>query len=201
MTTNFNISLFSRKFAKHFKKNVTGVTAFVNTYIYNEQCMEISNLKTKIKLLEEENKVLRSNKNIGEKDEILLIQKLYNLNYQKKFDQLVNIFGQSAEEGITIINLNTDSPYKSVQDIKKANTSFKADFCILFNKTNCKYYPSIKSGSGANYAILNHTPRNAKIFNSELKNQLNGLDKLIGEYINKINKKQIVEDINILKLK
>lgn len=140
-----------------------------------------------------------SRKNKGERDEIECIKLIYLLNEQKEYDKLVQIFGQDAEEGICLINPNTNRVYNDVSEIKKANNPFiKADIIIKINKTEDIYNTSIKSLNNAPPAILNHTPRCAKVFqNGCLKNELFNIDLLISEYIIKRDDNQISEDIRL----
>ena len=69
-------------------------------------------------------------------------------------------------------------------------------------KTNEIYYSSVKSKNGANPAFLNHTSRNAKIFNpsGSLNKYLPSIDSLLQEYICKRNTKTITEDTYLNKL-
>jgi hypothetical protein len=145
--------------------------------------------------------IIQNNKNIGEKDELLLILKLHNLNHFKNYKELADIFGEEANEGITIINMDTKEKL-NIFNLTKAKSCFKSDVTIKMNKTNNLYNCSIKSKKGANPTILNHTPRNAKVFAKEgiLGNQLGFLDQIINEYIDKRNKKIIGEDIHLIEL-
>ena len=62
----------------------------------------------KIKYNNAKIKILTSNQNKGEKAEVLLLLKLYHLNELEQFDKLIEIFGEEASEGISILNLATD---------------------------------------------------------------------------------------------
>ena len=109
--------------------------------------------------------------------------------------------GEESSEGIQIINLNTNENYNNINEIEKAKSNYKADIGIRMIKTKKIYYPSIKSNSCSNPAILNHTHRNAYVFQKgDLSNELINLDKLIKEYIDKRTKSEINEDCNINKL-
>jgi hypothetical protein len=102
--------------------------------------------------------------NIGEKDEVLSILKLFYYNKSNQYDKLIEIFGDEACEGISIID-ETGCVITDINTINKAKGCLKADVIIKMNKTTKIYTASIKSKNGANPAILNHTPRSAKIFN------------------------------------
>jgi hypothetical protein len=65
--------------------------------------------------------------------------------------------------------MQTKKPYTDINHIKKSHSGSKADISILFIKTNEIKYCSMKSLSGAKPSILNHTPRIAKVFQTELK--------------------------------
>ena len=125
--------------------------------------------------------------NIGETHEIDMKKTLF-IN-QSNIAFLLLIFGDMASEGITL-------PYSIIEQIKKAGTRSKADLEIRFNKTGQIFYASIKSKKGAYPAILNHTPRSAKVFqNGELKEILIFIDILVTEYIEKRKKGIISEDL------
>ena len=127
--------------------------------------------------------------NIGEKHEIDM-KKILFMN-QSNIAFLLLIFGLIASEGITL-------PYISIEQIKKAGTRSKADLEIRFNKTGQIFYASIKSKKGASPAILNHTPRSAKVFQTgELKEILIFIDILVTEYIEKRKKGIFNEDVPI----
>ena len=127
--------------------------------------------------------------NIGEKHEIDM-KKILFMN-QSNIAFLLLIFGLIASEGITL-------PYISIEQIKKAGTRSKADLEIRFNKTGQIFYASIKSKKGASPAILNHTPRCAKVFQTgELKEILIFIDILVTEYIEKRKKGIFNEDVPI----
>ena len=143
-----------------------------------------------------------NNQNIGEKDEVLLLLDLYHLNEMNEFDKLIEIFGEEASEGISILNIDTDDEIVDLNKLSKAPCGYKADCKIRMKKTNNVYSISIKSKNGANPSILNHTPRSAKIFQEGgiLNDHVCCLDKIIQEYIYKRVNKIIGEDTPISKL-
>ena len=139
-------------------------------------------LEKKNKYLSAKKNILTNNKNIGEKDEGLSLLYLYHINETNDFDKLREIFGEEASEGISILNIDTDDEIVDINKLsKKAPCGYKADCKIKMKKTNNVYSISIKSKNGANPSILNHTPRNAKIFQEGciLNNTLSCLDKII----------------------
>lgn len=160
-------------------------------------------------LLEKRNKYLISKINIltnkqnkGEKDEVLLLIELFHLNETRQFDKLTNIFGEEASEGIHILHIDSNDEIVDINDLSKARTCYKADCRIKMKKTLNVYTPSIKSKNGSNPAILNHTPRNARIFqkNGILYDCLTCLDIILKEYIVKRIDKIIGEDTHITNL-
>ena len=159
-------------------------------------------LEKKIKYLLAKINIHTNNLNIGEKDEVLLLLDLYHLNEMNEFDKLIEIFGEEASEGISILNIDTDDEIVDLNKLSKAPCSYKADCKIRMKKTNNVYSISIKSKNGANPSILNHTPRSAKIFQEGgiLNDYVCCLDKIIQEYIYKRVNKIIGEDTPISKL-
>lgn len=165
--------------------------------------------KERNEILEKKNKYLlakinihTNNQNIGEKDEVLLLLDLYHLNEMNEFDKLIEIFGEEASEGISILNIDADDEIVDLNKLSKAPCGYKADCKIRMKKTNNVYNISIKSKNGANPSILNHTPRSAKIFQEGgiLNDHVCCLDKIIQEYIYKRVNKIIGEDTPISKL-
>jgi len=146
--------------------------------------------------------ILENNQNIGEKDEVLLLLKLYHFNEMNEFSKLIEIFGEEASEGIRILNIDTDDEIVDLNKLSKAPCGYKADCKIRMKNTNNVYCISIKSKNGANPSILNHTPRSAKIFKEggRLNNHLPCLDKILQEYIDKRINKIIGEDTPITNL-
>lgn len=165
--------------------------------------------KERNEIIEKKNKYLlakinihTNNQNIGEKDEVLLLLDLYHLNEMNEFDKLIEIFGEEASEGISILNIDTGDEIVDLNKLSKAPCGYKADCKIRMKKTNNVYSISIKSKNGANPSILNHTPRSAKIFQEGgiLNDHVCCLDKIIQEYIYKRVNKIIGEDTPISKL-
>ena len=146
--------------------------------------------------------ILTNNQNRGEKDEVLLLLNLYHINEMNEFDKLIEIFGEEASEGISILNLDTDDEIYDINKLSKAPNGYKADCKIRMKKTNNIYSISIKSKNGANPAILNHTPRSAKIFKEGgiFNDHVSCLDKILQEYIDKRINKIIGEDTPISNL-
>jgi len=164
------------------------------------------NEKKKRENLEKENqyllakiKILTSNQNTGEKDEVLLLVKLFHFNQTKQYDQLIDIFGEEASEGISILNIDTKDEILDINKISKVKRKFKADCMIQMRKTENIYSISIKSKNGANPAIINHTPRSAKVFHEGgiLCDSIDSLDIIMTDYIKKRNTKIIGEDAQI----
>ena len=165
--------------------------------------------KQRNSILEKENKYLlakinirTNNRNRGEKDELLLLLKLYHYNQLNQFDQLIEIFGKEASEGINILNLNTNDEIVDINKLSKAPRDYKADCKIRMKKTKNVYSISIKSKNGANPAIVNHTPRSAKIFQKGgiFYDYILDLVKVLQEYIGKRMNKIIGEDTLITNL-
>lgn len=136
--------------------------------------------------------------NKGEKAEIASKKLLFERKNDVSF--LLPIFGNDSCEGIEIVEIETSIPYTTAEQIKKTKSTSKADIAILFKNTQKIRYCSIKSLSGAKPAILNHTSRNAKAFQTDLQPFLNDIDALAKEYIEKRTQKKIGEDIAFSKL-
>jgi hypothetical protein len=136
--------------------------------------------------------------NKGEKDEIKYKKIIFENKNNIEF--LTTIFGKDACEGIEILNMQTNKPYTDINHIKKSPSGSKADIAILFIKINEIKYCSMKSLSGAKPSILNHTPRSAKIFQTELIQYLSYFDMIAREYNDKRTQKIIGEDIAFCKL-
>jgi hypothetical protein len=146
--------------------------------------------------------ILTNNQNRGEKDEVLLLINLYHFNEMNEFGKLIEIFGEEASEGISILNIDTDDEIDDINKFSKAPRDYKADCKIRMKKTNNIYSISIKSKNGANPSILNHTPRSAEIFKEGgiFNDHVSCLDKIIQEYIDKRINKIIGEDTSISNL-
>jgi hypothetical protein len=136
--------------------------------------------------------IYENSQNIGERDEILLQLRLIHLNNNKNFDELKEIFGEEASEGISILNIDTDDEIDKPNKLSKAPQGAKADCRIRMTKTNNVYNP----------AILNHTPRSAKIFNKGgiFNDLVECLDIIAEEYRNKRGNNLIGEDTLISNL-
>ena len=135
--------------------------------------------------------------NKGEKDEILIINRLFQYNNDRQYNNLTEIFGDEASEGIIIIAPNSKKEITSSHQIKKAASLCKADIIVRMIKDPIiQYNISIKSQNGAKSAILNHTHRNAKVFkeNGLLNQYLPSIDSVSKEYIDKRTQKYIKED-------
>ena len=119
-----------------------------------------------------------------------------------EFDKLIEIFGEEASEGISILNIDTDDEIYDINKLSKAPRGYKADCKIRLKKTNNIYNISIKSKNGANPSILNHTPRSAKIFQEGgiFNKYVSYLDKILQEYIDKRINKIISEDTHVSNL-
>jgi hypothetical protein len=178
------------KIKKNFKK------------LYHKEKESNEILEKKNKYLLARINILTNNKNTGEKDEVLSLLYLYHLNEMNEFDKLIEIFGEEASEGISILNLDTDDEIVDLNKLSKASCGYKADCKIRMKKTNNIHSISIKSKNGANPSILNHTPRSAKIFQEGgiFNDHVSCLDKILQEYIDKRINKIIGEDIPISNL-
>ena len=166
-------------------------------------------LEKRIEILEKRNKyllartnILESSQNIGEKDEVLSLLELFHFDEMNELHKLIEIFGEEASQGISILNIDTDDEIVDINQLSKTPCGYKADCKIRMKKTNNIYRTSIKSKNGANPSILNHTPRSAKIFQEGgiFHNHVSSLDKILEEYIDKRNNKIIGEDIPISNL-
>jgi len=146
--------------------------------------------------------IYNNSHNKGEKDEVLLLLNIFYLNHTQNFHKLVDMFGCDASEGVILIDMNTRIPITDITKLGKAPASFKADCSILLVKPDTVYNASIKSLQCANPAIMNHTPRTAKVFQStgHLSKCVNSLDVVLQEYISKRGAKTIGEDIHLCKL-
>jgi hypothetical protein len=176
----------------------------INDYekLYRDERNKRDNLEKENQYLSAKIKILKSTQNKGEKDEVLLLIELFNFNQTNQYDKLIDIFGEEASEGISICNINTTDEILDINKLSKAKGEFKADCNIQMKKTENIYCISIKSKNGANPAILNHTPRSAKVFQEGgiLCDCIDSLDNILGDYIDKRNKKIIGEDTPITNL-
>jgi hypothetical protein len=186
---------------KQTKPKMFKIKNYKKMYHKEQERNEI--LEKKNKYLLDKINILTNNKNRGEKDEVLLLLNLYHANEMNEFDKLIEIFGEEASEGISILNIDTDDEICDINKLSKAPCGCKADCKIRMKKTKNIYSISIKSKNGANPAILNHTPRSAKIFQDGgifNGHVLSCLDKILQEYIDKRINKIIGEDTPISNL-
>lgn len=160
-----------------------------NFYSLKNKITEL--IKVKNINIEHMSKSIHYNK--GELGEICVVQKLYNLSKE----QLIDIFGEDASEGIEILNMETQLPITNIDLIKKAPSLSKADCLIKFIKTKELIYISIKCQNGSPPTILNHTPRSANVFSTDLKDELNTLDSIINKLNEKRKNNEVGEDIQI----
>lgn len=125
-----------------------------------------------------------SNKNNGEKHELLTVIELLYLNKAKKYDKLVNIFGDQASEGIEILDMGTRAVINNYNQItKKAKSTYKADCIIRMKKTGVRRHISIKSKDSANASIVNVTRRSMVHDNPDLNKYIESLDVLTSQYL------------------
>ena len=126
----------------------------------------------------------KSKQNKGEKAEYNLKKKLFTLNKNGNFKELIKILDQEADEGIILLNLKTKEEIQNIEDIEdKAGKNYKADTMIKMKKTGEIYSISIKCDHGGTPSILNHTPRSANIFQKgSLSSSLSKIDNLIQKY-------------------
>jgi hypothetical protein len=123
--------------------------------------------------------------NLGERGEIASIKYMFHVNELGEYDTLVNIFGNCASDGIRLIDAKSNEIVTDDTKISKTSAHYKADITIKMIKTAEIFNVSIKSTSGGNYAILNHTSRGANVFSDKLLKHLPQLDILVAEYIKK----------------
>ena len=149
-------------------------------------------LNARIAALEKENeyqavqiKVLSNNKNRGERGEVLTKAHLFYLNQIREYGKLVDIFGQDAEEGVTLVDMVKRTDITDINHLAdKAPSGSKSDCCVRMNKNKTVYFVSIKSYTGGNPSIINQTKRDAIVFQEggKLHHCLPALDTIISEY-------------------
>ena len=110
-------------------------TILTHTYIDNCDDTQFNNLKKENQYLLAKINILTNNQNKGEKGEVLLLIELYYLNETKQYDKLIDIFGEEASEGISILNMNTENEILDINELSKAKCGFKADCKIKMKKT------------------------------------------------------------------
>ena len=122
--------------------------------------------------------------NKGEKEEALVLGKLYYWNETHQYHELVEIFGDEAEEGLQLIHMETDVIINGFNQIKKAKGMFKADCIIEFNKTGRRIKPSIKYKNGGVPSVMNHQRRDQPVFQKggPLYYLLPNIDTLVCKY-------------------
>jgi len=171
-----------------------------NAYKQLERKLQIAEYDNR--LLRNENFILQSNTNKGEKDEVRTMQRIFQYNEAKQYSELANIFGPDAQEGVSVINPDTGQVYTDMMHIKKVNSQCKADGIFKMLKTSVVYSCSIKSNACSKHALLNHTPRSAKVFGPTgfLHTHLNHLDVVMKEYIDKRNAGIFTEDVSMNRL-
>ena len=132
--------------------------------------------------------IIKKYNNKGDRDEVLLLSEIFCFSITNQFDKLVEIFGDAAEKGITLINLDDNTIINDFNQIKKAKGKYKADCIIKFIKTGKLIYPSIKSENGGNVSIMNHQRRDQEVFQPGPKGYLNhllpDLDRMVRKYHN-----------------
>lgn len=141
----------------------------------------------------------KAGKNKGEKSEVITIQEIFRFNKDKEYQKLIEIFGNQASEGVTVLDPITKEEIDDPKNIKKAISSCKADCVIRMNDTNQVFYASIKSKDGAKPAIMNHTHRGSNVFKETgvLHGGCANIDKFVQEYIDKRSAFKISEDVSI----
>tara|TARA_X000001036_G_scaffold432765_1_gene469211 strand:- start:1517 stop:2272 length:756 start_codon:yes stop_codon:yes gene_type:complete len=114
--------------------------------------------------------------NKGEQGELDCVQKLRTMS----IEDAVKIFGEEAQEGITIINPKTMLPYDG--NNSKTGSKFKSDVVVRMNKTGNDLYCSIKTVGVANPSIVNVTRRSMFVSNRVLSEFLYSFDILVDKY-------------------
>ena len=119
--------------------------------------------------------------NNGEKGEKRVILEL--LLHKDNTNWLVSHFGDEAAEGIEVIDPANNQTITSMEQIKKAASSIKADIKIKFNSSRRVIGISIKYFHKSNPCIVNCTSRDKFIKNEKLKKYLPALDQVVGQYL------------------
>ena len=88
--------------------------------LYYKEKANNDNLEKINKYLLAKIKILTNNQNKGEKDEVLLLLDLYHTNEMNNSDKLIEIFGEEASEGISILNIDTDDEIDDINKLSKA---------------------------------------------------------------------------------
>lgn len=164
---------------------------------------KLSNISSESTELKKKHNRKKSDKgNLGEKGETNVIKNIFNLIKNKNIDKLELLFGTKIDDidEMFIYDIFRNKKITKEEEIIKSKSISKSDICININKN--KYTCSIKCLHGSPPAILNHTPRSAKVFQSgELNEELDTLDSII-KIMNDMRHNGFVgEDININKIK
>ena len=107
--------------------------------LYHKEQERNEILEKKNKYLLAKINILTNNQNRGEKDEVLLLLNLYHLNEMNEFGKLIEIFGEEASEGISILNIDTDDEIVDINKLSKTPCSYKTDCKIRMEKTKNVY--------------------------------------------------------------
>ena len=158
----------------------TGTSILLESEHGNKNISNVKKDEIEAKLKELELKV---GGNRGEKDEVLVGQKLYHYSQSENIDELVKIFGEEASQGIELMDVNTTHPIANINQIKKAKSSCKADISILMKKTQKVYNASVKSKNASNPSIVNATRRSLFIKNRDLSKYVPSMDILMPQYL------------------
>jgi len=95
---------------------------------------------------------------------------------------------------IELLDPKTKEEIQSPEDIKKTGPDYKADI-VVRKSTGELIFPSIKTTNCAPPAILNHTHRNAKVFQKKYVEDLPTMDKIIKFYLEKRKAGEYGEDV------
>jgi hypothetical protein len=140
---------------------------------------------------------VRPSKNIGERDEVLCVTHLLSFDINK----LVSVFGTRAKSGIIVRDVRTGNPV-TIPNISKSPPWCKADVIVEFIDTKEIRNISVKSNNGMPYAVVNHTPRSAHVFqHGSLNTYLADLDYVVMRMNKQKYMSESAEDINIEDLK
>lgn len=184
----------------HENKNESDVIETMDyKKLYLEKCEEVTSLQTSLKVLQQKFDTLADvHKNKGEKDEIMVCHKLRELATASTNDA-VELYGDEARNGIQVLDPKTMKAISQTDPICKTPCGYKADVCVRMLSTGNVYSSSVKSTKGAPPAILNHTPRSAKVFSPKgsLHHEIDNLDKIIDEYIQGRNAGKFKEDVRV----
>lgn len=167
--------------------------------LYYEKCEEVTKLQTSLDLLQQKIDTLCDvRKNKGEKDEIMVCHKLRDLATGST-NAAVELYGDEAKSGIQVLDPKTMKALNQTDQICKTPCGYKADVCVKMLSTGNVYSSSVKSTKGAPPAIMNHTPRSAKVFGPKgsLYHEVDNLDKIIDEYLQGRRAGKYKEDVRV----